>query len=86
MAYLSFLPFFHFFFFYFSFFYFSFSFFDFLKFISKSRFIESPGHQSGSKLLIIFTGREREMEKLAGPRFVIFQKLLSVKRPIRSTP
>ena len=31
--------------------------------MSKSRFTESPGHKSESKLLIIFTERERESPK-----------------------
>ena len=33
--------------------------------MSKSRFIESPGHYSKSKLLIIFTERERERERMS---------------------
>ena len=31
--------------------------------MSKSRFLESPRHESESKLLIIFTERERERER-----------------------
>ena len=35
--------------------------------MSKSRFTESPGHKSESKLLIIFTERERERESRRSP-------------------
>ena len=37
--------------------------FVFLRFMSKSRFTESPGHKSDSKLLTIFTERERESRR-----------------------
>ena len=41
--------------------------FVFLRFMSKSRFTESPGHKSDSKLLTIFTERERERESRRSP-------------------